>query len=180
MTRKTLGWIHLQYGKYKKFSFVLNISILFLMNLSVNAQNNIVRGKITNSVGRPLQGVSVIVQGSKTGTSSNASGEFQLNGVPERSALVISFVGLATQELRLTPGQRSVNVVMREEVGNLQDVVVTGFQRIEKKRFTGAAVTLRAEDVKMEGVTDVSRMLEGRAAGVSVQNVSGTFGAHPK
>src|SRR5829696_9695706 len=62
----------------------------------------------------------------------------------------------------------------------ITDVVVTGFQRINKKNFTGAAVTLRAEDIKMEGVVDVSRMLEGRAAGVSVQNVSSTFGSAPK
>jgi TonB-dependent SusC/RagA subfamily outer membrane receptor len=69
---------------------------------------------------------------------------------------------------------------MLPDAGTLQDVVVTGFQRIDKKKFTGAAVTLKAEDVKIEGVVDVSRMLEGRAAGVSVQNVSSTFGSAPK
>jgi hypothetical protein len=82
---------------------------------------------------KPLQAVSVIIRGTKTGTSTNATGEFQLNGVPERSTLVLSFVGLATQEVRLSAGQRSVNVVMREDVSNLQGVVVTGFQRIDKK-----------------------------------------------
>src|SRR5204863_1060334 len=56
----------------------------------------------------------------------------------------------------------------------------TGFQQIQRKKFTGAAVTLKADDVKVDGVVDVSRMLEGRAAGVSVQNVSSTFGSAPK
>src|SRR5204863_1147144 len=56
----------------------------------------------------------------------------------------------------------------------------TGFQQIQRKKFTGAAVTLKADDVKLNGVADVSRMLEGRAAGVSVQNVSSTFGSAPK
>jgi hypothetical protein len=62
----------------------------------------------------------------------------------------------------------------------MRDVVITGFQRINKKNFTGAAISLKAEDVKIEGVADLSRMLEGRAAGVSVQNVSSTFGSAPK
>ena len=62
----------------------------------------------------------------------------------------------------------------------LQDVVVTGFQQINKDKFTGSAVTLKTDDVKIDGLPDVSRMLEGRAAGVSIQNVSGTFGAAPK
>src|SRR5205085_8626379 len=80
----------------------------------------------------------------------------------------------------LSTGQGSINIVMRVDITNMQDVVVTGYQRIDKKKFTGAAVTLKAEDVKLNGVADVSRMLEGRAAGVSVQNVSSTFGSAPK
>lgn len=180
MIEKVLGYLIFENIKLKSFSFVLNISIFFLIGIAAKSQNNTVRGRITDSVGKPLQDVSVIVRGSKTGTSTNTTGEFQLNGVPERSVLVLSFVGLTTQEIRLSPSQRTVNVVMREDAGNLQDVVVTGFQRIDKKKFTGAAVTLRAEDVRTEGVIDVSRMLEGRAAGVSVQNVSSTFGSAPK
>lgn len=65
-------------------------------------------------------------------------------------------------------------------VGELNEVVVTGYQRINRKNFTGSAVTIRTDDIKQGGVTDVSRMLEGRVAGVSVQNVSSTFGSAPK
>lgn len=165
---------------YRRLSFVCGILILFLLlSTNANAQNNI-RGKITDTAGRPLADVSVIVKGVKGGTTTNGAGEFVLSGVRPALTLVISFVGLTTQEVRLSANQRSVTVVMREDVSNLQGVVVTGFQRIDKKKFTGAAVTLRAEDVKTEGVIDVSRMLEGRAAGVSVQNVSSTFGSAPK
>ncbi|WP_018615648.1 SusC/RagA family TonB-linked outer membrane protein [Segetibacter koreensis] len=180
MIKKMLGCFILQNLQLKDFLFVLNISFFLLFCFAANSQNNTVRGKITDSIGKPLSDVSVLVKGTRIGTSTNASGEFVLNQVPARSTLVISFVGLTTQEVRLTAGQRAVNVVMHEDVSNLQGVVVTGFQRIEKKKFTGAAVTLRAEDVKTEGVIDVSRMLEGRAAGVSVQNVSSTFGSAPK
>lgn len=167
--------------KFKKLAIVFWSTFLFTMlAISSRAQTNTIRGKITDSVGNPLPDVSVLIKGSKSGTSTDPAGEFQISGVAERSTLVISYIGLVTQEVRLSAGQRTVNVVMRPDAGTLQDVVVTGFQRIDKKKFTGAAVTLKAEDVKIDGVVDVSRMLEGRAAGVSVQNVSSTFGSAPK
>ncbi|MCW3110284.1 MAG: rane protein [Segetibacter sp.] len=181
MTKKALGRPNEYVLNFQKVSYVFSLTILFvLLALSLHAQNNTVRGRITDSLGKPIQGVSVIIKGSKTGTSTNATGDFQLNTVSERPTLVVSFIGLATEEVRLSAGQRTIDIIMHQDAGTLQDVVVTGFQRIDKKKFTGAAVTLKAEDVKMEGVVDVSRMLEGRAAGVSVQNVSSTFGSAPK
>lgn len=139
-----------------------------------------IRGKILDSLGEPLSGVSISLKGTNRGTVTNASGDFVLNGVPERATIIISTIGYQTQEIRLNRGQTSLSVSLLAEAGILTDVVVTGFQRISKKNFTGAAVTLRAEEVKIPGVTDVSRMLEGRAAGLSVQNVSSTFGSAPK
>jgi TonB-linked SusC/RagA family outer membrane protein len=138
-----------------------------------------IRGRITNGNGQPLAGVSVVVRATNLGTSTNLAGEFQLNGVDENAVLLITYIGHQDQEIRVN-GRTVINVVMQEGGKVLEDVVVTGFQRIDRSKFTGAAVKLRAEDVKLEGITDVSRMLEGRAAGVSVQNVSGTFGSAPK
>src|SRR5436190_17712427 len=181
MTNKALGQPDIRAVNFKKIIRLLNFVILLLLSGTViHAQNGTIRGKITDTLGAPLPGVSVEVKGAKTGTSTNTSGEFILNGIPARSTLVISYVGLQTQEIPLSTGQSSINIVMRVDITNMQDVVVTGYQRIDKKKFTGAAVTLKAEDVKIDGVIDVSRMLEGRAAGVSVQNVSSTFGTAPK
>jgi TonB-linked SusC/RagA family outer membrane protein len=139
-----------------------------------------IRGRILDSAGSPLSGVTVMIRGTRRGTVTDASGNFTLNSVPEGSTIVISNVGYETQEVRLSRGQTSLSVNMNYEAGTLTDVVVTGFQRINKKNFTGAAVTLKAEEVRIPGVTDVSRMLEGRAAGLSIQNVSSTFGSAPK
>ena len=66
------------------------------------------------------------------------------------------------------------------EASSLNEVVVTGFQRINRKNFTGSAVTVKADDIRQGGAADPSRMLEGRVAGLSVQNVSSTFGSAPK
>jgi TonB-linked SusC/RagA family outer membrane protein len=73
-------------------------------------------------------------------------------------------------------------VSLEEDITTLKEVSVvsTGYQDVEERLFTGAVVKLDAKDIKTEGTTDLGRMLQGRAAGVSVQNVSGTFGAAPK
>ena len=101
-------------------------------------------------------------------------------GVSSRATLVISAIGYQSREVRLSAGQTSIAINLYREAGTLAEVVITGFQQIDKKKFTGAAVSLKATDIKIDGATDVSRMLEGRAAGVSVQNVSSTFGSAPK
>lgn len=69
---------------------------------------------------------------------------------------------------------------MKPDAEVLQEVVVTGMTKVDKRLFTGAADKLTAADVKLDGLADISRGLEGRSAGVSVQNVSGTFGTAPK
>ena len=181
MTKKALGLPNVRGINITRFTILLNFIIFLLFSATnVQAQTRTVNGKVTDSAGRPIPGVSVVIKGTKTGVSTNFSGDFSLSGITERPVLVISNVGLQTQEVRLAAAQTSINVVMRTEVTSMQDVVVTGFQRIDRKKFTGAAVTLKADDVKIAGVIDVSRMLEGRAAGVSVQNVSSTFGSAPK
>lgn len=180
MTNEALGSPNVKPTNRLKFLSVCKLLFIFiLLSTKLSAQQNTVTGRIIDSAGTALPGVSVIIKGTKNGTTTNQQGEFELRGVPSAGTLVISYIGLETQEVRMA-GRSTLNVVMHEDAANLQNVVVTGFQRIERNRFTGAAVKLRADDVKTEGIIDVSRMLEGRAAGVAVQNVSGTFGSAPK
>ena len=181
MLKKTLGDTNVMRKIFKNSIHLLSFSIVFILScVATYAQSNFLKGKIIDSSGRPISGVSVVVKGTKTGTSTNLSGEFVLNGIAERSVLVISNIGMQTQEFRVSARQTSINITMLAEVASMQDVIVTGFQRIDRKKFTGASVSLKAEDIKIDGVIDVSRMLEGRAAGVAIQNVSGTFGTAPK
>jgi TonB-linked SusC/RagA family outer membrane protein len=151
------------------------------INASSFFADTTIRGRILDSTGAGLSGVSVVEKGTKNGTVTNSSGDFTLRNVRPTATLVISSIGYQTTEIKLTQGQTSVSLNLRPEVGTiLGDVVVTGFQTINRRSFTGAAVKLRGEDIKTEGLVDVSRMLEGRASGVSIQNVSGTFGSAPK
>jgi hypothetical protein len=92
--------------------------------------------------------------------------------------LKISYIGLKTQEVPIKAG--TIRILMKPDAEVLEEVVVTGMQKMDKRLFTGATQQLTADNVKLDGLPDISRGLEGRAAGVSVQNVSGTFGTAPK
>ena len=92
--------------------------------------------------------------------------------------LKISYIGMKTQEIPIKPG--TIRILLKPDAEVLEEVVVTGMQKMDKRLFTGATQQLTADNVKLDGLPDISRGLEGRAAGVSVQNVSGTFGTAPK
>lgn len=71
-------------------------------------------------------------------------------------------------------------VKTKKKEKEIEEVVITGYQKIKSRVFTGAASSVKLKDIKIEGVADVSRMLEGRVAGLSIQNVTGSFGAAPR
>jgi len=139
------------------------------------------RGRVTSETGEPLAGVVVLVKGKNAlHAITTENGNYELKGVEDNDVVEFSLTGYKKREVKVTSAKKELNIVMEIQVNNLSEVVVNGYQNIQKKIYTGAATTLKADDVKMAGINDVSRMLEGRAAGVSIQNVSGTFGAAPK
>jgi TonB-dependent outer membrane receptor, SusC/RagA subfamily, signature region len=138
----------------------------------------VVRGTVLSGEDKePIIGATVFLQGTNRGTVTDIDGNFELRDIPSNSVLVISYVGMTPQ--KLTP-KANMTVTLQTNSKQLGEVVVTGMQRMDKRMFTGASDQLVADDVKLSGLADVSRALEGRAAGVSVQNVSGTFGTAPK
>lgn len=141
-----------------------------------------VKGVIISAEKRePLPGVAIMIKGTTRGTNTNDKGYFELKNVPANAVLVINMSGFEPQEVSMaTVKNGTLNLQLKERPTKLQEVVVTGFQDIDKNKFSGAATRLKMEDAKIDGMPDVSRMLEGRVAGVAVQNVSSTFGTAPK
>ncbi|NSL85839.1 SusC/RagA family TonB-linked outer membrane protein [Chitinophaga sp. Mgbs1] len=137
-----------------------------------------VTGTVTDERGQPMPGVTIRAIRSKKNAVTNANGAYTIGADPD-DKLIFTFIGYAATEKEVK-NNHTLNIRMTPGTKGLNEVVVTGFQQIEKNKFSGAAVKLKADDIKMDGATDISRMLEGRAAGVSVQNVSGTFGSAPK
>ena len=154
------------------FYFYLLIGIGWAM-----AQSSKISGIVVSSEdNEPIVGASIMVEGTKTGTITDIDGRFTLN-VAEGVKLQISYIGMKTTVVK---AKKNMVVKMESDSEVLGEVVVTGMQRVDKRLFSGAAVQLSGDDVKMDGLADISRGLEGKAAGVSVQNVSGTFGTAPK
>ena len=140
-----------------------------------------VRGQVVDEQGEPLIGVTLKLKKSGMGTITNVDGEFELSSSARGDVAVISYIGCETQEIEVNRLARMKRVRLLPDKSNMiDDVVVTGMQKMDKRLFTGATTKLNAEDTKIDGMADISRSLEGRAAGVSVQNVSGTFGTAPK
>ena len=154
----------------------LVLASLFLCIGMAFAQGKISGTVISQDDGMPVIGASVLVQGTKTGTVTDIDGNFTLDDV-EGKKLVISYVGMESQTVTARNGMK---VTLKADSHNLQEVVVTGMTVQDKRLFSGATTKVNANDAKIDGVADISRSLEGRAAGVSVQNVSGTSGTAPK
>lgn len=158
--------------KYYILTFFIFISV------GLWAQPISVTGVVVDDAGEEVIGATVVVKGNEQhGTITDIDGKFSLQVPDLQVTLVFSYVGMKSVELKATSQMR---VVLSSDAKELEEVVVTGILKMDKRLFTGATDKLDAEKTKIDGITDISRALEGRSAGVSVQNVSGTFGTAPK
>ena len=162
----------------KKSRFFLAVISLFV-SITSSAQNISVTGVVTDaSTGEPIPFAFCQVKGSTKGSSSDADGRYSIP-VPSDGTIIFSSMGYEQKEVAVK-GKTTINVALTPDSQLLEGVVVTGMQKMDRRLFTGSTAKLDAESAKIDGLTDVSRSLEGRVAGVSVQNVSGTFGTAPK
>ena len=152
-------------------------SLLFML-LTVMAQTDeTVTGTICNEQGEPLIGAYVHVVETKAKAVTDVDGRFTIKAAVGQT-LQASYIGMLTQQVKI--GKRQLNIVLKDDSRQVDEVVVTGYQNIRNRVYTGAATSVKMDDIKLEGIADVSRMLEGRVPGLSIQNVSGTFGSAPR
>ena len=150
----------------------------FMLSIGMALAQTTVSGTVISAEdNEPVIGASVMIKGTTTGTVTDIDGRYTISSPHSNPQLVISYVGMKTVTIK---GGQNIKTVLQNDDRTLQEVVVTGIQKMDKRLFTGATTKVSAEDAKLDGVADVSRALEGRAAGVSVQNVSATFGTAPK
>ena len=151
---------------------------MMVMVCTAYAQDK-VTGKVTDAdTGEELPYVTVVLKGTKVAVNTNDKGVFSITA-PSNGVLQFSFIGYETKDVAID-GKKEVNVRLATSTTVLDAAVVTGMMTVDRRLFTGASDHISAEDAKISGLADVSRALEGRSAGVSVQNVSGTFGTAPK
>lgn len=167
------------------FSSVAKDNLSFKEFGNVEVSESVIQNSITGTVvdsesNQPLSGVTVLVKGKSTAVSTNDQGKFSIAAAGNET-LVFRIVGYAAQEVEVN-NRSSISVRLQSSDREIEtvNVVATGYQNLDRKLFTGATTKVNAKDAERNGIPDVSRMLEGQVAGVSVQNVSGTFGAAPK
>lgn len=179
----------------RRLSLVIMTGLILVLSVSgaVTAQQNpvkgisasrpgdssiVISGKVADEKGNPLPGVVVRAANSKKAAVTGNAGEFSIAATPD-DKLAFTFIGYAAT-IKSVNGNKHLDVIMKLGAKGLNEVIVTGFQEIDKRKFAGASTRLKAEDIRMDGTTDISRALEGKAAGVSIQSVSATFGSAPK
>ncbi len=164
----------------KKFQFFLAAFLMVLVAVTAQAQPKTVKGTVVAaSDGQPLVGATVTIDGNtKYYAITDLDGNFQINNVPSGAKNVIaSNMGYKDASV---PVAANVKIAMEDDVNVLEAAVATGMYTVDRRLNTGSTVKIDASESNISGMADISRSLEGRAAGVSVQNVSGTFGTAPK
>ena len=143
-------------------------------------KTKIVVGTVSDEEKAPMPGVTVMIKGTTVGVVTDRKGWYRLP-LPDKKdmALLFSFVGMKTIEVKYT-GQDTINVILKEDIMEVEEVVVTGYQTIKEKAMTGAYSKIKGEDLLMTGTETIESMLQGKIPGMMVINTSGLTGTRQK
>ena len=142
------------------------------------AQDRTITGRITSSDdGATIPGASILVKGTTRGTSADAQGNYSISVPGGKAVLVYSFIGSASQEISVG-NQSVINVTLKSDASNLNEVVVTGYgQGGNRREFAGSATTISADKLKSQPIASFDQLLQGQAPGVLVTAGSGQPGS---
>ena len=172
--------------KNQRLTYTIVNKIIVIKDQEINVLANFVyeapppvniNGRVTNSKGEPLQGVSVVIAGSKKGTTTNREGAFVLN-VPnaDNVTLEVSFVGFQPKTVKVA-GQTELTITLENAVAGLDDVVVVGYGTRSKRDLTGSVSQVKTQQLESAPVYSIGEALKGQSSGVQVTNNSAAPGA---
>ncbi len=171
------------FGETYDYTLENNLIVLSLKKQAPESKKLVtIKGIVKDDLGDPLPRATVAEKGTTHKTMTDLEGRFTLKVSGGKSVtLVVSFIGMGSKEVKVDPSKGGeITIVMEEGNTALSEVIVTGYQKVDRKLFTGSAAVVNAEETLLDGIPDVTRSLQGQVAGVSVSNVSGTFGATPQ
>lgn len=155
---------------------VLLLVMALILNIEVFAQTT-VNGLVIDSNREPVIGASVLVKGTTTGAATDFYGRFTLKVPDENSILVISYVGCETREVAANSAELQSGVIMRENVQNLDELVVIGYGSVKKSDATGSVIAIKPDEFNKGNRVTAQDALVGKVAGVNVVNGSGAPGS---
>src|SRR5690554_6742039 len=127
----------------------------------------------------PIPGVSVYEKDTSNGTTTDFEGEYTINVAGDDAVIVFSYVGFATQEVRVG-NQATINVTLSSDVQALEEVVVVGYGVQRRANLTGAVSTVDTEVLEARPITDIARGLQGTTPGLTITSPSGQIGDAPE
>ena len=165
----------------KHFSLIKMLSVmlaLFAAGVGMDAQTDGVRikGRVVDETGAGIAGAAIVIQDSGTGMMAEADGSFSLTARPG-DVLEVSGIGYLTETVTVTGPDGNLEIVLKDDLLLLDEVVVVGYGSQSKAKLTGAVSTVSTDDFKNRPLTDVSLALQGKVTGVQVTQNSGQPGA---
>ena len=143
--------------------------------LSVLAQTRTITGKVTDDNGRPIVNATVLIKETGAGTSTDVGGNFSIQTDTRSKTLVISYIGMASQEI--TIGNRTtINTTLKQEGRSMDEVVVVAYGTQVKKKVTGAISRVNGRDLENKPFTSVDQMLQGKVPGLLSTSPTGQPG----
>jgi len=168
--------------KYENLSYTVKGKLIMIVPRDAengehsNQQQKTVSGKVTDSSGGGLPGVSVVIKGTTIGTITDVDGKYSLPKVPENGTLQFSFVGMRSQDVTVG-GKITINVTLVEESIGIEEVVAVGYGTVKKSDLTGSVASVKSDEIKAFASSNVMQSLSGRAPGVQVSQNTGAPGA---
>jgi TonB-linked SusC/RagA family outer membrane protein len=135
-----------------------------------------ITGKVTDSSGDPLPGVSAVIKGTTTGSITDSNGNFTLQVPFEAKTMVFSFVGMKTQEVPIRD-KTVFDIIMEEDIASLDEVVVVGYGTMKRRDVIGATAAVKGADIANAPVASAAEAIIGRMAGVQVASTEGQPGS---
>ena len=158
----------------------LFVALLLLVSSAAMAQKKVITGKILNqSTGEPLLGVNILADKQKGGTTSNLDGTYSISVDTNATTLIFSYVGFASQTI-VIGGKTTIDVSLVPAVVTNDEVVVVGYGTQKKSHLTGAISKYKNERLDEAPVGRLDQALQGKIAGVQIQNQTSEAGAEPK
>ena len=154
----------------------LTMVVLFLLGMTAYAQQHSVKGTVVDQNGQPVIGMTVMEQGTQNGTTTDIDGKWQMTVTSGQATLEFAALGYATVVEKVN-NRAVINIESAEEAIALDAVVAIGYGTVRKRDLTTAVSTVSTDDVKLRPVTEASGFIQGKVAGVTVQQTSGLPGS---
>ena len=166
----------------KKYEYQVKDNYVLISEKKVSTPDEVkkvtIKGVVKDKKGELLPGVSVLLKGTVIGVATDVKGEFTLV-IPEQEKIMLmfTFIGMKTKTIEYKKQEKPIVVILEDDVTEMDEVVVTGYQEIKKTRMTGSVEVVTSKDIANKGYTSIEDVLKGQMAGVAVMNLSGRPGA---